>query len=163
MNNNNYKNKMSLDEGLNTLRSIFPNMEEDVIISVLEENEYKMEASIECLLNLQSNFDNVAKNTDNTGNIMTNLPNQSNNNEKIEKEEKILSLFANLDTDNHYKQNKNLNENFVDNELIHKICKEKNIPLSDTELIKYYLNNPEFLNTDKELPKSIMIFENRQK
>ena len=166
MNFGNNDNKLSFEEGLMTLKSMFNNFEDGVIITVLEENDFKMEETIECLLNLQNNFENIVPNQITSNTINTNnqgsqniipVQNIGNNAEQCEKEEKILSLFNNVENNTGNQVEDEINNEYLAKlENLQRICIENNIPMNDIGLMEYYMNNPEFLFPDGNnvLPKS---------
>jgi len=146
------------------LTELFINYEEDVIVAVLEENNFKMEATIECLLNLQNNFEKVpaknqkpisnptnkTSNANQTGNrIQTNIPQNS------QKAEKELSLFENIDNNAYNNNNK---EQYIDPQLqqfeqLQKFCIENGVDFNDIELMNYYMSHPQIFNQDQNSVK----------
>ena len=162
--------KLSLDEAFKTLKSMFKNMDDEVILTVLESNNFLLESTIDCLLNIQNSSEIEKIQTDISPNnknafsqdvdqptiqqnrIQNNNPvslpelNQLDNNHN--NKEKVLSLFENIDNnynDSNYKHEDNFDPHNLDFETLQAYCLENNIPLNDLDLIKYYMDNPEDL------------------
>jgi len=152
-------NKVSFEEGLKTLKAMFANYDEEVIMTVLEENDYKLEATIECLLHLQNNFENVPSTLQrpigsNPGNVTSTIKPNSNN--QTQKEEKELSLFENMDIKGNYNPSSEEidPENVQQFENLQRFCIENNVDFNDIELMNYYMSHPELFQPNNQTKPS---------
>jgi hypothetical protein len=167
-----YGNNMNLssDEAFKTLKSMFKNMDDQVILTVLEGNNFLMESTIDCLLNIQNSSEiekiqtDISPNNKNAfsqdvdqptiqqnriqNNNPVTIPELSTSDNNQNNNEKVLSLFENIDNnyiDNQYQHEDNFDPHNLDFETLQAYCLENNIPLNDLDLIKYYMDNPEDL------------------